>query len=296
MMRLRLAILLSIVIVPTLTLIPLGSYWLWQNGLVVPWVLSALAFTIAMYGMASLRLTQLTAPPAAKPANEGTASLSPEDAAWFAVERLGEKIDPTSIKSRGDLLDVAVLTIETVAREFHPGDKTPVWNFTVPEMLLVTERVANRLRPMFTDNVPLGEHLTVGQMMRVYEWRSLAGVAEGAYDLWRLVRVVNPIAAVTQEARERVTKQILTSLRDDFTRRIVRMLVDEVGSAAIELYSGRLRASSRPGLDGEMAAAAARAKERVPPRAKSRIGTALGEIGKLARGSRALYWRKPRIK
>ena len=50
----------------------------------------------------------------------------------------------------------------------------------------------------------------------------------------------NPIAAVTQEARERITKQIVASVRDDLTKRILRVFVTEIGTAAIDLYGGRL--------------------------------------------------------
>lgn len=296
MTRFRLFALLVILLFPMLTLVPLGSLWLWQNHLVLPWVLGALAFTLAMYAFASYVLPIGAASKdlarsrgGAGPSADGLLTEKARD----AVDRLANTTDPATIRSRGDLLDLAVKTIDVVAREFHPGDKTPVWNFTVPEMLLLTERVSGRLRPLFIDNIPLGEQLTVGQMIRLYEWRSIVGMAEGAYDLWRLVRVVNPLAALTQEARERVTRQVIASVKDDLTRRIIRMLVTEVGDASIELYSGVLREhmAAEAGQPRDGQTVLQRPAQPSPP--KSRLGTAWNEIGKAFRGSRALY-RKPR--
>lgn len=289
MMRLRLALLLSIVLLPTLTLVPLGSVWLWQNGLIVPWVIGAFAFTTALYALASSRLMagRIVVTPEVRP--EASGVTPKESAAWAAVDRLAADFEPAAIASRSDLLDLAVKTIEAVAREFHPDDKTPVWNFTVPELLLVTERVSNRLRPLFIDNVPLGEHLKVGQMIRLYELRSVVGVAEGVYDLWRLVRAVNPLTAITQEARERVTKHVLTSLRDDLTRRIVRMMVTEVGSAAIALYSGRLRVAQSAEPVAETAPPGETGVEPGTSPVRSRLASAWREVRKAARGSQALY-------
>jgi uncharacterized protein len=292
MTRLKIALLLSIAVVPTLTLVPLGSLWLWHNGLILPWVIGAFAFTSLMYAFAASRLVAGRIE-VSSPLRPQTADASPKElAASAAVERLANAVDPATIGSRSDLLDLAVKTIEAVAREFHPDDKTPVWNFTVPELLLVTERVANRLRPMFVDNVPLGEHLKVGQMIRLYELRSMAGVAEGVYDLWRLVRAVNPLTAVTQEARERVTKHILTSLREDVIRRIVRMMMTEVGSAAIALYSGRLRAEPATDATAPAVASDPLQSESRMSSARTRLATAWREVRKAARGSQALYRRK----
>lgn len=291
MLRLKLTILLSIVVLPTLTLVPLGSLWLWQHGLVLPWVIAAFTFTAIMYGVAAAMLGRRLSQGEIRQRVAGESTPPLETAAWAAIEKLIASIDPKSIRSRNDLLDVAAKTIEAVAREYHPTDKTPVWNFTVPEMLLLTERVSGRLRPVFIENIPLADQLSVGQMLRLYEWRSIAGVAENAYDIWRLVRALNPVAAVTNEARERVTKQILSSLRDDLTHRIIRVIVREIGSASIDLYSGRLRSQPIDGNKEAPTTASAGAGDKAVP--LSRFRTALGEVGKFGRAAHALYRNKP---
>ena len=242
MTRLRAVMLGLAMFLPVLSLVPLGSVWLWQHGLLLYWVVGALAATAAFYGLEARLL-----PPArtrTTDVNEGSSPIGEtqkELAARKAVARLAADVEPSQLESRADIAALAVRTIETVAGELHPGEKTPVWNFTIPEILLLTEQVSARLRPLVIDTLPLGEQLTVGQALRLYEWRSAVGYAERAYDIWRILRIVNPIAAATQEARERITKQIVSSVRDDLTKRVLRLFVTEVGTAAIDLYSGRLR-------------------------------------------------------
>lgn len=242
MTRLRAVMLGLAMFLPVLSLVPLGSLWLWQHGLLLYWVAGALAATALFYALEARALPPARSKPAGAITDtiDATGTLA-EVAARKAVSRLADDIEPAQIQSRADLAALAVRTIETVAREIHPGEKAPVWNFTIPEILLLTERVSARLRPMVIDSLPLGEQLTVGQALRLYEWRSAVGYAERAYDVWRLLRIVNPIAAVTNEARERITKQIVASVRDDLTKRILRVFVTEVGMAAIDLYGGRLR-------------------------------------------------------
>ncbi|MGE0701578.1 MAG: GTPase family protein [Hyphomicrobiaceae bacterium] len=76
--------------------------------------------------------------------------------------------------------------------------------------------------------------------MRLYEWRGLIDVATRAYDIYRLLRLANPAAAVTQEIRERLSKHMYQGLREELARRLLGAYVREVGRAAIDLYSGRL--------------------------------------------------------
>ena len=292
MTRLRAVMLGLALFLPVLTLIPLGSLWLWQNGLLLYWVAGALVATGLFYGLESWALPAKRIKPARTLDDAIDQITTPaEAAAQTAVSRLADSVEPAQIQSRSDLMALAARTIEAVAREIHPNDKTPVWNFTIPEILLLTERVSARLRPIAVDTIPLGEQLTVGQVLRLYEWRGAVGLAEKLYDIWRLLRIINPVAAATQEARERITKQIVVSVRDDLTKRILRVFVIEVGTAAIDLYGGRLRdepmgrgnsndIASSPDVEGER------------PPTPSRLARVWREAKKVTKTASNLYGRK----
>jgi uncharacterized protein len=110
----------------------------------------------------------------------------------------------------------------------------------VPEALAVIEQVSGRLGPLVADHVPLGNRLTVRQLFAVYQWHLLAGVAVKAYDLWRIIRLINPAAALANEVRERIAGQVIDHGREELAKRLLRAYVETVGRAAIDLYSGRL--------------------------------------------------------
>ena len=239
-------------LVPLLSLVPLGSLWLWERGYLLYWIGAAFVVTIVTL---LIELTLLPSPRSSQqePVDHHL-SMNPADAAdpvreaaaWDAVEALVAAADPTKFVTRDAFIDLGVQTIEAVARSMHPLDKDPLWRFTVPEALALVEHVSRELRPFVVDNIPLGDQLTVGQVMKIYQWRNVFGVAEHAYDVWRIVRLLNPATAVASEAREQLTKKLYSGLRNELGHRLIGGYVREVGRAAIALYSGRMHSSALP--------------------------------------------------
>jgi predicted GTPase len=233
------------VVLPTLALVPFGWLWLWQNGYFFYWLGAALAVSVAAFGVRVWLLRRAAAAlrddVTTKPAAPGSDVSSPrEKAAREAVETMARTVDPEAITGREALTNLGLATVEAVARHLRPEAREPLWAFTVPEALTLIERVSQRLRPLVVANVPLGDRLTVGQVLQLYRWRSVIDVASSAYDIWRVVRLMNPVSAVTQEIRERLSKEMYAGLKDELAKRLLATFVREVGEAAIDLYSGRL--------------------------------------------------------
>ncbi|MDX2159065.1 MAG: GTPase domain-containing protein [Hyphomicrobiaceae bacterium] len=234
-------------LLPMLVLLPFGWMWLWQHGWTLHWFAFALFVSLAAFGVRLWMLRRLEGAIAAGAAASASADdiaavgAPREVAAWKAVEDLAARVDPAAITSRDELARIGIETVEAVAHEMHPGIEDPVWRFTVPEALTLVERVSQRLRPLIVESVPLGDQLTVGQVLQIYKWRGLVDVAGRAYDVWRIIRMMNPVTAATQEIRERLSKAMMEGLRDELARRLATAYVREVGRAAIDLYSGRLR-------------------------------------------------------
>ena len=166
-----------------------------------------------------------------------------EEKAWTDVRQIAAKVDVDKLANADAVMALAHQTINAVANRIHADKEDAVWRFTVPEALAITERVSGRLNEFIVKNIPFGETLTVSQVLQVYEWRSLAGVAERAYNLWRLVRLSNPATAITHEARERLSRAMMQWGRDHIASRLAESFVEEVGRAAIDLYGGRLKLS-----------------------------------------------------
>lgn len=256
LLPLRIALISVGLILPTLTLLPLGSLWLWEHGYVLHWVAAALALTSLTWLIQwhVLGPEQPERPPAPEPELlTGDEPEQPEDIAraMTAIERVAETVSLDDVASWQSAGTTAHRTIEAVARAMHVDAKDPELHFTLPEALLVIEQTSARLRPYVERRIPFGRRLTVAQVASLYRWRGLVNVAGRAWDIWRIVRLINPTAAATQELRERMSRTLMSYTRDAIGKRLARAFVREVGTAAVDLYSGRLRHAVADGDEPE---------------------------------------------
>jgi uncharacterized protein len=241
----RLALLAVALLLPTATLIPLGGLWLWQHGYVIYWGIATCIVVSTLYYLESRLIRPvdptLQAEADAADAVSDAAWTPQQTAAWEDVLGLAAQVKGESLSSRDAALNLGLKTIETVAHRLHPERSEPLFQFTVPEALAVIERASQGLREFVTTSFPLGDRITVAQLMWIYRWRGAVHLIERGHDLWRVLRLLNPVSAATQELRERFTRQIYDMGRDHVARRLARAYVREVGRAAIDLYGGNLR-------------------------------------------------------
>ena len=241
----RVILVTAALLLPTISLVPLGGLYLYSRGWLLYWAVAALgvaatAFFMERAWMSSgkRRLAKLEAIDEHR-RREGHLTLS--DRAWADVRAIAAKVDPEKITSTEAVLELGQRTIDAVARRMHPEKEDALWQFTLPEALVIAERVSARLGRFVETQIPLGDRLTVAQLLAVYRWRGLVGVAERAYDVWRVIRLANPATAMTHEAREQLSRAVLNWSKERVGRRIAEAYVEEVGRAAIDLYGGRLR-------------------------------------------------------
>lgn len=242
---LRIAVVSLGLLLPTLALIPLGSLWLWEHGLLLYWALAMLAGTLIAYAFERMTLGSKPPPSPIDEELQVTTLRLDDDPlrrrAEAAVEKLALSTSPDVIASWNDLLNSGFETVETVAKVYHCDRADPMLRFTVPEALTLIEQVSGRLRPIFEGIIPLGNRLTVAQFAQLYRWRGIYGAAERAWSIWRIARVFNPVTAATHEMRERLSKSLLQWAKGSITTRLTRAYIREVGAAAVDLYSGELR-------------------------------------------------------
>lgn len=243
---------LSLLALPFLLLIPLGVLWLWQEGWLLWWLIGAAILALAGYVPAwwwrRSQRARLAAdggeerPPDSEPGTE----WSPRDLeAWQEVREIAAAVDRDIVTDRDRLLGAARETIERVARHYHPEERDPIWSFTVPELLMLTERVSVRLRMVVTDHVPAAHLIEAGHLLRIWGYRPMAAtgmrVFRHLHNAWRVTRMTNPVTALLAEARQHLVGAAMTEAGDWLRSEGARIWVEEVGRAAIELYSGRLR-------------------------------------------------------
>lgn len=252
--------LLAVVLaLPWMSLLVFGGIWLWQGGHVLAWAAAALTLGLLAW---PLRIVVRRRALAEARLRLGTTAHSSQG--WNAAERLAwEKVlaianatAPLSFTAREPLISLASQTVETVARQLH-GDAVDPWaRFTLPEALLLAERVARDLRREMLRHIPGIRRVRLDHLLLTQRAYERYGAAAGqiwriGYGLWRGVRMVlNPLQAVVQEGRDLVLDQTSGILSISVRTHATRLIVLEVGRAAIDLYARRLTLS-----DEEMAAA-----------------------------------------
>jgi uncharacterized protein len=244
--------LLLLLLLPILALLAAGLLWLHAQGLLLGWLAFAALTAGLVLALTSWRRRRR--PPAVALDDAGTVTQadpfwSPrEQVAWQAVSELSRRARADVLTDREKMLAMARDTLETVARCYHPEHEDPLLEFTLPESLLLTEHVSARLRRMLLDQVPFSDRISARQLALAWGYRPAVESAmrhgRKAYALLRVARMVSPLNAVLAELRDRVMDELYSELNSKVRHRLVRLWIEEVGRAAIDLYSGRLRADS----------------------------------------------------
>ncbi|HEX5418509.1 MAG TPA: GTPase [Gammaproteobacteria bacterium] len=233
--------------VPLLTVLVGGIVWLLERNWFLWWFTAAASGTVIAWLALRARHVPFRSSAAEPEAlSEPDASWSPHElAAWDEVRRLSAEADAGMLGDRRELLRAAEQTIAAVAAHYHPTRRKPALEFTLPELLLLTERVSARLRLLMLEQVPYSQSLKAGQLLRVWGYQPVAAKVlkhgRSLYTVLRVVRIVSPLGALAAEVRDYVVNDLYQNLQAHVRRKLVRIWVEEVGRAAIELYSGRLR-------------------------------------------------------
>jgi hypothetical protein len=232
------------VALPWLSLVLLGIVWLWQGGHVWAWAIAA-----ALLGVAALPLARLVRRRAKAEARIALGDLAEPSQAWTAGEReawsevlaIADETAPFAFDDIDPLLARARETVEAVARRLHPEAHSAWAQFSLPELLLLTERLCRDVRREALSHIPGIRTLRLSHMLWVQRQSERYGAAAQTgwrvgYGLWRLVRaVLNPLQAVGQETSGAIVEKTASVLSYRLRAYATRMLVLEVGRAAIDL-------------------------------------------------------------
>ena len=236
---------------PFLALVPLGAVWLWERQGFIHWFLgTALCFLAA--GLMFRRARRPAGPMTSDEGKTAGGEETPPDPGWSPSDKVAwQKVQGFAAQTSGRLLvDQRALlatgraVIEEVARHYHPERAEPLWHFTLPEALLLAERISRRTRALTVQAVPGSRSVRIGDVLRLYRVkRTVASVAHSADGPWRAIRLaINPAQALAAELSRRFQGFAAEGLSSLMLDRIARIVVEEIGREAINLYSGRLRA------------------------------------------------------
>ena len=265
----REVLLVVLVTLPWLSLLVLGIAWLWQGGYVWIWALAA-----GSIGLLSWPLWYSVKRRSKADARTALGDLAEPSRGWNAVERdawsrvlsIADETAPLNFLELDPVLAVAQSTIAAVARRFHPDAEDAWARFSLPEAMLLGEQLCREIRHEALRRIPGVRSVRLSHMLWLQSQTERYGPVAHlgwklGYGLWRVVRAaINPLQAVGQEVSGMVLDQTTGVLSLRVRSYATRLLVLEVGRAAIDLYSGRLTLSDeeiRGAQQRDMAAATA---------------------------------------
>jgi predicted GTPase len=249
------ALLFAAVLLPWLSLLVLGIVWLWQGGHVWAWAIAAAVLSLSAWPLKTLVRRR-----ADDEARVALGDIAEPSKSWAGVERdawtdvlaLADATEPFAFTELEPFYSRGIVVIETVARRFHPRAHEAWAQFTLPEVLLLVERLARDIRREATRHIPgllvrklrLSHLLWAQQQTEQYGEAAQTGWHVG-FGLWRAARMLlHPIQAAGQETSGFFVEKTATVLSYRLRAYGTRLFLLEVGRAAIDLYSGRLALSA----------------------------------------------------
>jgi uncharacterized protein len=233
---------------PWLSLLALGVLWLWQGGHVWVWAIAA-----AVLGLLAGPLLRSVQRRANEEARLALGDLAEPPRGWNVVERdawnevlaIADGTAPFAFTEMEPLLASARDIVEVVARRFHPEARTAWAQFSLPELLLLTERLCRDLRREALRHIPAVRTIRLSHLLWVQRQNvRYGGVAQSGwrlgFGLWRVVRAaLNPLQAAGQETSGLFMEKTARVLSYRLRAYATRLLVLEIGRASIDLYAGR---------------------------------------------------------
>jgi uncharacterized protein len=246
------ALLFISIALPWVSLFALGLYWLWQSGHVLMWAVGATALGVVAWP-ASFLVRRRADKEARLALGEFAAAernwKDTERAAWDDVLIVAGSTPPFSFASVEPFFLAARSATESVAQHFHPEARSAWARFNLPDFLLLTERISRDLRRETLRQIPGVSTIRFSHLLWVHQQNSRYGKLaqtgwQVGFGIWRAIRAaLNPIQAASQETSSLFVENAARVLSYRLRAYATRLFVLEVGRAAIDLYSGRLRLS-----------------------------------------------------
>lgn len=247
-LRARILIALLLYALPFGLLIVFGTFWLADHDWLLPFVISTAA-VIGTFRLISWALKQRSKPVVeavidAKPLVEANPEWTDRELAVFRSlsVRISERL--ASPMEWPELQSYALEILQLAAAEVSQGRRKAL-DFSIPEALLLVDRVTTRLRGDMRRYIPLVDTVTLRHLF--WLWSNRSSIQRGVSFVktgWRVVRgVFNPAVSIVQELQNSLLGEASATLQFNVIFTMQRLILEEVARAAIDLHSGHLRFS-----------------------------------------------------
>ena len=251
---------LIIYALPWVALTVLGVFWLAEHDWLVPFVgvtlglVLLIRLTVLLLKLRRRKLVAATVDAEQMPIVTANPEWTARELAVFNGLCADISHEP---RPWGDMRQLALDLVENAAQQLSAGQKGAL-DFSIPEALLLADRVMIRLRRNLHDMVPFSDRISLKTILWIWENKSwLQRGATVASWAWRTKRLItNAPAAIMQEIQGAVTSGADGGEIKNFSVAIVQQIIlEEVARAAVDLHSGHLRFTDEELLKIELGSA-----------------------------------------
>ena len=227
----------ALILIPWLFGLAVGIWFIAEQGWAWYWWVGSVVLITVGFWLLRAKLPR-SRTPRFEPLSAGPGASEAERRARQALRQRAEAVSTEDLSSQDAVQRLIQGAFLAVAQAYSPDDQAALWRFTLPELLLMVEDFAQRLRATVLHAFPVVQHVELSWLVRL---SGLAGPAGQLLSAWRLLRWVNPSQAVLAELRGSLSQQAFTGVGKTAKRQIGVILVEQAGETAIKLYSGAYR-------------------------------------------------------
>ncbi len=240
-----LPLILVLFFIPLVGLLILGVVFLYENG----YLYFLIVWTLASFGVFGLyKLINRRINNEKELISIGDDVLVEPSERWSEFDNkvwmeIDEYIDQ-NIKAGiewGELQIHAMKIISTAAHHYNPTNSEKEFAFSINELLLALEEVSRRYRKYIHDNIPYSDKISLSLLKQTYNHKDKLKKLEYAHNIYRVARFSNPAAAIISEVRGLATDTLFANVSDSLQDKLKIVLLKEVASVAIDLYSGNFK-------------------------------------------------------
>jgi predicted GTPase len=172
------------------------------------------------------------------------AAWSPREVqAWDQIEAIAKSAQASPPQNFDQIHTLAEHVVQAVAKQLHADSDFAFARFTVPELLNALQHASGTLRDSVRTRVPGSESITLADVMVIQRFYARhESKVKAALWVRRILRfVAAPQVAVIQELKDYATGMGVNSGWVAAQGWFARLLTEELGRSAINLYAGRYR-------------------------------------------------------
>jgi predicted GTPase len=238
----RQAAMVALIALPLVALMILGLVWLLHSAWVYPafFAMSLAGFAAAILGR-SIRREYRKQGSAMLPADSAWAPF--ENEAWNQIQSIAQRAQQHPPQDIVQIQKLAEEVVQAVSKHRHKETDFAWARFTLPEVLNAVQQACENLRESVRKRVPGSESITIADVMIIHSfYLRHEKKVKAAFLIRRLLRLVAaPQVAVVQELKDYATGMGFSSGLVVAQGWLARLLTEELGRCAINLYAGRYR-------------------------------------------------------